>query len=883
MAICSLNSEGAKMLSGAIPRIQLPPVPKINLALPEALRSYPLTPILVLTGLFVAAVIPAIYLGWNNTGVFNTPDENSAYMTARFFAKDTRLYFQDSFTEMNPESPSGPRGFVQHNGRSVPIYPLGHPLLLGIVHKITGNAAPVVLAVIPGLIIVSLALLLRIINPGTPAYLGFAFLGVLPVWYWTSRVYMNVSLTILFISLGILCFALAIRKKSLLWVSLASSALALAALVRYNEAPLLLIIGIAFMTAFIRLNEHFRWKSLLLPLLAYAAPQVALFLLPTGILNWATYGSPFEVGYIVFFEHQFPDRLQESGGIIQSAFKVLRLAFFPSPFDFNVTLGGIKNQILLLFPFGTTFGLLGIFMARKPLLRVFGYAGISILGIAIVYVLVSRADPGTFMAFAEEPDLRASIIRYWMPIYLVLGIGTAYALSKTSRAIALAVLIPVVGISAYQLWIQSPESIRRLDTIIADRSSIYSTILEEYTEPDAVVFSGTGLDKWVTPVRRTVGIWQDSVDESLLRQIADSAAMLNRNGTPVYFLMGPYEPGDSMSSIKQYVADDHLNVELLTRPVSNSELWRLVSVPHTLEFKDEGFNTYKTDIVSPGNGFILEILQDGSSINHVSNPSFETGLDGWKGPNNGVHVTRDSDNSVFGDSSMRMELQNATFSGELVRSTYTVSLQDLQASHGLAAIVRVFVPQIHDARALMRTFVKDENDVTIDKNEASIFEVTTGFNTLMLDIKPLPEGTATISLQLGIEAVNVGGNGVVFWDNAELIAKDQQARDDCRGVLIECSQLCRPDASYMEMDDSISSFVLSSVRNGNTLLCGPFQTFDKLEFRENSIYLSRPGFAASRIATYLTPALGETISISAESNTSPAISIVPVNQGKMNE
>jgi hypothetical protein len=194
----------------------------------------------------------------------------------------------------------------------------------------------------------------------------------------------------------------------------------------------------------------------------------------------------------------------------------------------------------------------------------------------------------------------------------------------------------------------------------------------------------------------------------------------------------------------------------------------------------------------------------------------------------------------------------------------------LQASHGLAAIVRVFVPQIHDARALMRTFVKDENDVTIDKNEASIFEVTTGFNTLMLDIKPLPEGTATISLQLGIEAVNVGGNGVVFWDNAELIARDRSTPEQSQAI-------------DSESNDSVKSIWISPGNGASIFLRGPFQTFDKLEFRENSIYLSRPGFAASRIATYLTPALGETISISAESNTSPAISIVPVNQGKMDE
>jgi hypothetical protein len=180
-------------------------------------------------------------LPWGHAGGFNSPDESAAYLAAQILAKDGRLYLEDAFTELNPPVPTGPRGFTQHNSRSVPIYPLGHPLALGIAHKLLGGAVPMALAVIPGLLFLSLALLLRVLVPTAPKYLGLMFLSIMPLWYWSSRVYMNLALSLLFISLGLLCFALAVRRRSLTWLAAGSSALALATLARHPEATFLLI------------------------------------------------------------------------------------------------------------------------------------------------------------------------------------------------------------------------------------------------------------------------------------------------------------------------------------------------------------------------------------------------------------------------------------------------------------------------------------------------------------------------------------------------------------------------------------------------------------------------------------------------------------------
>jgi 4-amino-4-deoxy-L-arabinose transferase-like glycosyltransferase len=176
--------------------------------------------------------------------------------------------------------PTGPRGFTQHNGRSVPIYPLGHPLAFGLAHKLFGGAASILLAVIPGFLFLSLALLFRILVPTAPSYLGFMFLGIMPLWYWSSRVYMNLSLMLLFVSLGLVCFALTIRHRSLYWLIAGSSAFALAALVRHPEATFLLLVAIAFIIAVIRQQTPFQWNHTLRVVALYAIPQLLLFLLP---------------------------------------------------------------------------------------------------------------------------------------------------------------------------------------------------------------------------------------------------------------------------------------------------------------------------------------------------------------------------------------------------------------------------------------------------------------------------------------------------------------------------------------------------------------------------------------------------------------------------
>lgn len=204
---------------------------------------------------------------------------------------------------------------------------------------------------------------------------------------------MNLALSLLFISLGLLCFALAVRRRSLTWLAAGSSALALATLARHPEATFLLILGIAFVIALIRQQTPFQWSHTLRVVSLYAIPQLLLFLLPMALLNWWTYGSPLSVGYLANYDRNLPERLPPDSNLLVTVINYGRLAFFPVPIDMRVLLEGGLYQILLMAPLTVALGAAGIILGRRGLLKVFGYTGLVFLALGLLYVLVSRADP----------------------------------------------------------------------------------------------------------------------------------------------------------------------------------------------------------------------------------------------------------------------------------------------------------------------------------------------------------------------------------------------------------------------------------------------------------------------------------------------------------
>jgi hypothetical protein len=757
--------------------------------------------------------------------------------------------------------------------------------VVGFAHVLFGDWASIGLAFIPGLLVLSLALLLQVLVPAAPKYIGFTFLGIAPLWYWSSKVYMGSALAFMFISTGLLFFAFAIRQRSLSWFFVSSSAFALAGLMRHAEATLLLIIGLAFTVAFIRRLKDFRWKQVLRVIGIYAAAQGFMFLLPMALLNWWTYGSPLTTGYFVFWEQQFPERLPAAGNVFVSMSGLLKAAFFPVPPDLGTLSRGVWYQIFLMTPLILPLGVAGFYLVRKSLVKTFGYGGVALLILALVYVLVSRADPGTFGAATAEPKLSAALVRYYLPIYVALGIGTAIALSYASRSLCVSVILWLLAWSTYQVWVGSSESIVNQQRFIDTNTSRYELFLESYTEPNALVVTGV-LDKWTTPVRRTVGFWQTGGADSRYRslydpeELAESAASISHLGIPVYFLFR--REGEDIEALKEPLSKEVLEVNKLAEPEAGVELWRVIAPPMDLDTEYVKKGIYQTNISSLGTHFMLRIEQVGPIRNHIVNPSFEESLKGWEGPGAGGRVLRTDEEALFGRFSMRMESSPAQRAGESVRRTHNRRIE-MKAGEIWTARSRVVVSQLLVANVEMRVFVSDKEGQEIERYTTSLGAFGGGFQLMTIQGQTLPHEASSISVQLRIVSSREGGTGVVYWDGVELLLGSRLSPDYLDGDQPGGRWVNVPHNSLSVAEGGISSIDIlfpnrPDKERGDRVsvtFTGPFTRGDTIVLSEGRASVVRDGVVLDEVLQIPPLNDGDALELLFHAQSKPVLTLTP--------
>lgn len=487
-----------------------------------------------------------------------SPDAVSSYLGALLFADSGHIYLEDALTRLQLDTPSAYWFYSPLGDRAVPMHPPGFIFLLGSAHRIFGDVTPYALAVLPAALFIGLARLIRMMRPNAPSYVVLALLGITPLWYWASQTHMNILIFYLFLVLGVTAFLMACRSSSLGMLFRASSLFGLAALVRYPEAPWLLLLALAFIVMFLRQTRP-QAERIVKAVATYALAQVLFFLMPMLILNWDTYGSALTFGYSIAFTDLAPAG-QTNAIAITSLFK---FALFPTPIDLSVMISNLVYRVLFMMPLVVTLGLAGIYWARKPLQQAFGWYGLLLLLMAGLYVLVSRANPESWAASGRDINLDVSIVRYLMPLYIVLGLGAVYALSRIGKPLALPITIAIVIAATHQVWIQDPKSMQSLR---AD-TSIYSAFEEallESTETNALVIAGSKTDKWSVPVRRTI-TWRSDIPWRPMTpgDIAISAVAAYRSGIPVYFITGP---DDDRDALLEHLSTRRFGLERINTP-----------------------------------------------------------------------------------------------------------------------------------------------------------------------------------------------------------------------------------------------------------------------------------------------------------------------------
>lgn len=849
--------------------------------------------------LFLLAFLPATILGAGFQGAFNSPDETTRLLAAETFAEHGRLYIDDEITSADPQYSTGPRGFAQHNGRSVPTYSQLPLLVLGIATAIFGGAAPLVLAIIPGMLFVALALMVRRIVPSAPAYVPWAFLGVTPLWYWSSRVYFDVALTFLFVAIGLLILVRAVQLRSERRLFFGIGLLGIAALSRIPEAPFLFMIGFAFVLALAHLGKANRQQQIRL-VIVYGAAIFGFFFLPLLLLNWWTNGSPETVSYTLLFEQNFPDRVQPASNIVLEPFRLLWLALFPQPVDFGTLYDTFVYQVLLLSPFLLFLGAIGLVQNAGHASKYFGGYGLGVIAFAFLYMFLSRNDPGTFLAGQTEPDLRVTLVRYWMPLFLLLGTGAALAVAKMPHRYALPLVAAFVITSAYNVWYTEPESVSNLDRTVTVNSERFEQFYDEYTESEALVVAGSSFDKWTVPYRRTIGIWPGTATESNLRHLADTGAAAVRRGQPVYYMFGPNEPGNAVEIVSDQLEPEFLGLTLVAEPAFAGDLWKVTSNPQALElsastesaqgssnpagFGPPGFNfgapgdassstsQFVTTFDAPANRFTVSIENDGSSRNLIANPSFEIGADLWRGPNEQGPVEVITGDAAYGESALRMELLPAPKVGDRVRRTYTLPVDEIE-SGSWNLRTRVKVDELSSAAVEVLVFVQDENGKNLDKPKARLERVTSEFEEFIVVGGELSKDAAHLAIQISIIADDEGGHGVAIWDGIELIDGPALPHDYCDGDHFGCLWSGDAHGSSSSRSGGVAEILVVSGESEITI-DNVVQTGDSIVFENGFIDLVAADGDSHNLGLYGSIPAGTPISLTLTADSTPAVSVL---------
>lgn len=544
-------------------------------AILPALAGQLLRPWLFLIVLSLLAAIPALYLSTGPRGVFNSPDETAAFSAARQFAETGRFYERDELTMADEEGLIKQRGYVSYRGRAVTSYPLGHPLLLGIVRRAFGDNSEIALAAIPALTALALGLVIYRLTAGRRIPITLAPVLALPAWWWASQVYFNMSAYLLFLSWGLLWFVTAAQKRSLRWYFAGAVFFAIASLMRYQDTIITGLIGLAFAAQLAWRERTLALKVLGAAIGTYAAAQLMFFLLPATLLHWWTFGNPFTYGLQIFNERWFPERLgDDASGLLRVLFSV-KLALFPSEVSIATAANGVLRQVIQLAPVLTMLGVAGVFIIRRAVGATISPWAMGLGLLALAYLIVSRANPGGFGAQASEPMLASAFARHWSVIYLVLAISAGFFLSRFSGtwvAGVLAVILLASGMTT--LWIQYDTPFGKIAWRNASGFSEYGQTIAEKTEDNAIIYTGV-FDKWVVPVRRVAAWWWGEHPERYFSapEVASSAGRVHRLGYPVYFYLAT-EPVDELRRELSHKGFEIVPVEIDARHAS---LWKMVT------------------------------------------------------------------------------------------------------------------------------------------------------------------------------------------------------------------------------------------------------------------------------------------------------------------
>jgi hypothetical protein len=445
--------------------------------------------------------------------LFVSPDENAAYVFAKTFANTGRLELAEP---LNDELGGllHPRSTVGYGETIIPASFIGFVIILGAVGALFGSVG--MYFVTPLLAVVAILCwrdsVKRVFQDRLLADAAAFLLMIHPAfWYYTGRVMMHNVAFLALLIIGLWwCLALPLSARAskthrsslrLLDFGVGGSLFGAALLMRTSE---IIWLSLALLAVFVVYRAVIGWRAS-----AAFGIGFAIMLGLLGVMNAASYGSPFVNGYTV--QYPYAAIVISDSDASAAIDEPKRNFLLPFGFHERVILDNVLDYGWKLYPWMSILAAAGILISVSQLgerrklwrtLAIFTLALAAWLGIVYgSWKIIDNPDPSII-------SLGNSHVRYWLPLFTLASVFGAraliYMLGDRSR-------LRVVFVSGLVL-LSFLLSLRLVffghDGFVPNREALATfeakqARLFEITEDESIIIVDRA-DKYLFPERRVV-------------------------------------------------------------------------------------------------------------------------------------------------------------------------------------------------------------------------------------------------------------------------------------------------------------------------------------------------------------------------------------------
>jgi hypothetical protein len=466
--------------------------------------------------------------------VFNSPDEFSNYIFTRTFAQTGKLWYSNDLLDEDKENLLHPRGAITTNGRAVPFNYLGLPISYAPIYKAFGENTKYVALVLAVLTITFLCRTAAELFGASLRDALVAIVGCTPLVYHFNLPYMNALPAITMFAGGCYFLARYVRRPGNSNLVGASVLFSLSMFFRYEYV--VIASPLVALMIYAKIGRAVGVESAR-ALAAYAGITVLCFIAPVLALNRIVYGSWLTYGYSLFNRVYFPQRSAQEGlSLAENALRTMRSVLLPSyPLDLAAAGENLVRCTIFLAPvFTVTAGIGACSLLKRGALRP---AWLALFLVFLVYVLLYRGASGNVWSNTTgfEPTFNAAVVRYWLPIYVLLMLLCTYALTNI-RAVAMKIGLSaaIVATGVVTLGYTTNGNVRSLREVVAHHQAWTDSHLSLIPN-DAVVYAGRS-DKRVATHRDTAAWWngEESYDPEVVAQSMSRVAV---TGRPIFIIV----------------------------------------------------------------------------------------------------------------------------------------------------------------------------------------------------------------------------------------------------------------------------------------------------------------------------------------------------------